>query len=189
MVLNLKPALFPHQVVIAETILDLLPFIKTIYVHSGGIRGQFREPSQMHYVAGEKKSVVRHVENRVIFEFDIEKIMFSKGNIYERRYLPKLVQSRETIVDMFAGIGYFSLPIAIHANPTCIYAIEINPVAYEFLVKNISLNHVEQLVHPILGDRAIIVHDFGGKRRGSGPHYNGGFPGLRRYTFLRHFNW
>jgi len=159
MVMNLKPALLPHQEVIAKAILDLLPFIKTVYLHKGGITGQFRQPSEMYYVAGEQKSTVRHVENRVIFEFDIEKIMFSKGNIAERRYLPNLIKVGETIVDMFAGIGYFSLPIAVHARPARIYAIEINPAAFDFLVKNIALNGVGDVVHPILGDCASIVTD------------------------------
>ena len=159
MVMNLKPQLLPYQEDIANAILELLPFIKTVYLHKGGITGQFREPSEMHYVAGEQKSTVRHVENRVIYEFDIEKIMYSKGNIEERRYLPKLVVPGETIVDMFAGIGYFSLPIAVHARPACIYSIEINPVAYEFLARNVELNNVGEIVHPILGNCADVVGD------------------------------
>jgi tRNA wybutosine-synthesizing protein 2 len=67
------------------------------------------------------------------------------------------VQPGETIVDMFAGIGYFSLPIAVHAQPACIYAIEINPEAYEFLSRNVALNDVREIVHPILGDCAKEV--------------------------------
>lgn len=181
MILNLKPQLIPHQEVIGGAILELLPFIKTIYVHQGGIRGQFREPDQMHFIAGEKKSVVQHVENRVIFEFDIEKIMFSKGNIYERRYLPGLVQSGETIVDMFAGIGYFSLPIAVHAKPACVYAIEINPVAFDFLVRNISLNHVEQIIYPILGDCAVVVQELAEKGVVADRIIMGVFPAPKTY--------
>ena len=44
---------------------------------------------------------------------------------------------------MFAGIGYFTIPIAVHSNVKKIYAIEINPVSYNFLCENIKLNKVE----------------------------------------------
>ena len=53
---------------------------------------------------------------------------------------------------MFAGIGYFSLPIAKHASPEKIYSIEINPVSYKSLVENIKINHLEEKIIPILGD-------------------------------------
>ncbi len=157
MLLNLKPPLLNHQVVIANALLEILPSVKTVYLHTGGISGQFREPNQMCYVAGEQRSVTRHVENHVIFEFDIEKIMFAKGNINERKYLPKLVQPGEIIVDMFAGIGYFSVPIAVHARPSCIYSIEINPVSFGFLQKNIALNKVGSVIKPLLGNCNDIV--------------------------------
>ncbi len=157
MLLNLKSPLLKHQDLIANAILEILPPIKTVYLHAGGIKGQFREPSQVRYIAGEKKSVTRHVENRVVFEFDIEKIMFAKGNINERKYLPRLVQPGEIVVDMFAGIGYFSVPIAVHAKPSLIYSIEINPTSFGFLQKNIALNKVESVIKPLLGNCGDIV--------------------------------
>ncbi len=157
MLLNLKPPLLKHQGLLANAILEILPPIKAVYLHAGGISGQFREPSQVRYIAGEKRSVTRHVENGVIFEFDIEKIMFAKGNINERQYLPKLVQPVEIIVDMFAGIGYFSVPIAVHARPSCIYSIEINPISYGFLQKNIALNKVGSVIKPLLGNCGDVV--------------------------------
>jgi tRNA wybutosine-synthesizing protein 2 len=152
MLLNLKSPLLKYQDVIANAILEILPPIKTVYLHTGGIKGQFREPNQVRYIAGEKKSITRHLENHVVFEFDIEKIMFAKGNINERQYLPKLVQPGEIIVDMFAGIGYFSVPIAVHARPSRIYSIEINPTSFGFLQKNIALNKVESIISPFFGN-------------------------------------
>ncbi len=152
LLLNLKSPLLKHQDSIANAILEILPPIKTVYLHTGGIKGQFREPNQVRYIAGEKKSITRHLENHVVFEFDIEKIMFAKGNINERKYLPKLVQPGEIIVDMFAGIGYFSVPIAVHARPSHIYSIEINPTSFAFLQKNIALNKVESVISPSLGN-------------------------------------
>jgi tRNA wybutosine-synthesizing protein 2 len=52
---------------------------------------------------------------------------------------------------MFAGIGYFSIPIGVHANAKEIYSIEINPNSYHYLCENIKLNKVNNIT-PILGD-------------------------------------
>jgi len=58
-------------------------------------------------------------------------------------------------VDMFAGIGYFSIPMAVHSRPKMVYAIELNPYAHQFLCQNIRANQVQEIVQPILGDCTI----------------------------------
>jgi tRNA wybutosine-synthesizing protein 2 len=63
-----------------------------------------------------------------------------------------IVKQGETVVDMFAGIGYFSIPIAVHSKPAKIYSIEINPISYGYLCENVHLNKVEGVLEPILGD-------------------------------------
>jgi tRNA wybutosine-synthesizing protein 2 len=77
--------------------------------------------------------------------------MFSAGNLQERMRMSR-VGKDEFVIDMFAGIGYFSLPMAVHSRPAKIMAIELNPVACDYLRENIRLNHVQDIVHPILGD-------------------------------------
>ncbi|VVB67377.1 tRNA(Phe) (4-demethylwyosine(37)-C(7)) aminocarboxypropyltransferase [uncultured archaeon] len=114
-----------------------------------GIEGQLREP-QRETIAGIKTETV-HKENGVLFRLDARKIMFSAGNLKERMRM-SLVGKDEFVVDMFAGIGYFTLPMAVHSRPRKIMAIELNPNAYHYLCQNIHLNHVEEIVFPILGD-------------------------------------
>lgn len=63
----------------------------------------------------------------------------------------------ETVVDLFAGIGYFTLPLAVYSKPKIIFACELNPVAYEYLCKNIVLNHVTNVVEPLLGDNRMTA--------------------------------
>jgi len=53
---------------------------------------------------------------------------------------------------MFAGIGYFSVPMAVYSKPKRIFAYEINPDAYHYLCKNIGLNKVQNIVTPFLSD-------------------------------------
>ncbi|MDL2261580.1 class I SAM-dependent methyltransferase family protein [Methanimicrococcus sp. OttesenSCG-928-J09] len=92
-----------------------------------------------------------HKENGCKFKLDVSKIMFSKGNLNEKRNLISECAG-ETVVDMFAGIGYFSIPIAVYSNPARIIAVELNPVSYGYLCENIRLNGVQDIFDPICGD-------------------------------------
>jgi tRNA wybutosine-synthesizing protein 2 len=58
----------------------------------------------------------------------------------------------ETVIDLFAGVGYFTLPMAVYRKPKKIFACEINPVAYDYLCENIVLNDVTSIVEPLLGN-------------------------------------
>ena len=97
------------------------------------------------------------MENKVKFKFNPEKVMFSSGNIDERIRISKLAKHSDTVVDMFAGIGYMCLPIALHSRPAKIIACELNQIAYEYLKENIKLNLVEDIVQPILGDNRECI--------------------------------
>ena len=151
-ILKLDPLLLEYRKVIANAFLKLFPTLRGVYLNSGIIKGKYRVPESIEFLAGEDNPIVEHKEHDVIYKFDITKIMFSKGNLRERKYLTSLVGKNEIIVDMFAGIGYFSLPIAIHSPIERIYSIEINPVAFKYLVENVQINHLEHIIIPINGD-------------------------------------
>jgi tRNA wybutosine-synthesizing protein 2 len=152
MVIKLNPILLEKKELISKACLELNPYMKSVYINLGKVAGTFREPEKIELIAGVDDPIVEHKEHGVIYRFDITRIMFSKGNINERKFLAKLVMENEIIVDMFAGIGYFSLPIAKHANPKTIYSIELNPLSFKFLVDNIKINHFEGIINPILGN-------------------------------------
>jgi len=156
-IIKLNPLLFEKKILIAEKYLDLLPSIKSVYLNSGRVKGQFRTPENIEFLVGIDNSLVKHKEHGVIYKFDFTKIMFSMGNLSERRFLATLVKEGEVIVDMFAGIGYFSLPIAKHSKPKKIFSIELNPDSFKYLTENIKLNHCEDLITPINGDSKIEV--------------------------------
>ena len=65
--------------------------------------------------------------------------------------LSSIVRLGEIVVDMFACVGQFALPIAI-GESSRVFAIEIDPIAYDFLLRNIELNKLESKVVAILGD-------------------------------------
>ena len=122
-----------------------------VLVDTGGIIGKFREPEIKH-IFGRKNTETMHYENGISFHLDPQKIMYSSGNMKERKRMSTISNPSETIVDLFAGIGYFTIPMAIYSKPKKIFACEINPVSFQFLMKNISENNVEDIVEPYLGD-------------------------------------
>ena len=94
---------------IGQAIIHLLPYIKTV-CEIKEIKGELREPN-ISIISGNSTSTI-HKENGVLYKLDVTKVMFSKGNLNERKRLLGQVKDGETVIDMFAGIGYFSLPIA-----------------------------------------------------------------------------
>lgn len=119
-------------------------------VKLGHISGRQRKP-EVELLWGKGTETI-HKENRCLYKMDVSQVMWSKGNTAERMRLTKLVGEDETVVDLFAGIGYFSIPIAVHSQPTKVYAVEINPVSHYYLKENIILNRVVDIIEPVLGN-------------------------------------
>lgn len=119
-----------------------------------GIEGRLREPKVEVLWGSETETV--HKENGVKFKLDCAHLMFSSGNVDERIRMATISNSNEVVVDMFAGIGFFSIPMAVHSKPQKIYALELNPTAHHYLSENVQLNDVEDLVEPVLGDNRIF---------------------------------
>ena len=124
---------------------------KTVLNDVGGISGTYREP-KVGILYGSKNTETIHKENGIRYKLDLQKIMFSSGNMDERKRMANISNKNETVVDLFAGIGYFTIPMAVYSKPKKIFSCEINPIAYEYLCKNIVLNHVTSVVKPLLGD-------------------------------------
>ena len=102
-------------------------------------------------------------ENGCLFKLDLSKVMWSKGNNNERLRIARLVEDGETVIDMFAGIGYFSIPIGVHANAREVISIEINPNSYHFLCENIKLNKLDN-INPVLGDCMVETPKYNADR-------------------------
>mgnify|MGYP001135619605 CR=1 FL=1 len=123
---------------------------RTVMEDIGGIKGVKREPD-LCFLYGDENMETIHLENGIYFKLDVSKIMFSSGNIDERIRMATISSPHETVVDFFSGIGYFTIPMAVYCSPH-IFACELNPIAYEYLLENIKINQVEDRVTCLLGD-------------------------------------
>lgn len=121
------------------------------------IYGTKREPVIKLLYGNDTETINK--ENECLFKLDLKKVMWSKGNNNERIRIAKLVEDNETVIDMFAGIGYFSIPIGVHSNAKQIYSIEINPNSFHYLKENIKLNKISNIT-PLLGDCINITQDY-----------------------------
>jgi len=96
-------------------------------------------------------------ENKIKYNFDITKSMFCRGNITEKLRIAKFDCRNEVIVDLFAGIGYFTLPYLIHAGAKHVYACEWNPNSVKALELNLKIAGVEDKCTVLLGDNRLVA--------------------------------
>jgi len=141
--LNIPEALQDHKQMVAQTYLDVIGMGSVM--EKSRVSGELREPCH-RFLAG-KGTVTTHKENGIRYKIDLSRLMFSSGNINERIRMSK-IEDRGHVVDMFAGIGYFTLPIAKYVGSN-VTSLEKNPISYRYLLENLRLNGVVDSVTPM----------------------------------------
>jgi tRNA wybutosine-synthesizing protein 2 len=96
-----------------------------------------------------------HREQGITYYLDPLRVMFAQGNREEKVRMQRLTIPGERVADMFAGIGYFSIPVALRG--ATVHAMEINPVACMYLERNIRANRVEPHVSVSCGDCRTLL--------------------------------
>ncbi|XP_071425468.1 tRNA wybutosine-synthesizing protein 2 homolog isoform X2 [Pithys albifrons albifrons] len=121
---------------------------------------------------------VEHVDNGIRYTFDVTKCMFSPGNITEKLRVASLPCSGEVLVDLYAGIGYFTLPFLVHAGAAFVHACEWNVHAVEALRRALVLNGVQDRCRVHHGDsRQLELRDTADRvNLGLIPSSEGGWP-------------
>jgi len=148
LIIRLNPKLYKYRKIIGKAILEILPYVHTVVLEKqiGGVK---RQP-KIEVIAGCKNTITTHKEHGAKFILDVSKIMWSKGNKKEKEVMMNAVKPGEVVVDMFAGIGYWSIFLAKKAKK--VYSIDLNPDAVEYLRKNAFLNKVENKIEILEGD-------------------------------------
>ena len=150
-VIEIPLELKTYQNAIGEAILQTHGNIRTVLAKAGAISGPYRVRGYT-FIAGEQKTQTIHKEFGCQFHVDIAKAYFSPRLSYEHERIAALVRADETVLDLFAGVGPFSVLIAKKNPKVKVYAVDINPEAVDLLKVNVRVNRVENRVFPILGD-------------------------------------
>jgi tRNA wybutosine-synthesizing protein 2 len=137
--------------------------VRTILRHRGPIDGELRHPRLEVLLDGPTETDV--LEGGVRWRFDAAQIMFSSGNRTERQRAGLLVRPGESVVDLFAGIGYFALPAAKVGRAGRVFAVDRNPLSVHYLAVNARRNGVEDRMEIRLGDNRGVEIPGGGADR------------------------
>jgi len=141
---------------IAEAIMDTHREVKAVWRQSGSVSGGYRLRG-LEFLLGEKTTETLYREHGCVYKTDLRKAYFSPRLSYERLRVAKLIQPEEVVLNMFAGVGCYSISIAKHSQPLKVYSVDINPVAVQYLRENIRLNRVADVVVPIQGDAKRVT--------------------------------
>jgi len=149
--------------IIAKILINKIKTVKTVFQQISSVQGEYRT-RRLCFLTGINKSITEYREHGCIFKVDVLKTYFSPRLSTERLRVSKLIRTNEIIVNMFAGIGTYSIILA-KKNPDCIvYSIDSNPDATDLCIINSKLNKVQDRVIPILGNaRTIIATQLKGK--------------------------
>jgi len=147
-----------YKTAIGEAILKTNQKVRTVLAKAGAVGGTYRL-RKFTIVAGEPKTDTIHKEYGCQYQVDVTKAFFSPRLSFEHRRVASLVEEGDIVIDLFAGVGPFSIQIAKNHQSATVYAVDVNPDAVEYLKKNIRLNRVMGKVHPISGDARQVVKD------------------------------
>ena len=157
-IIEIPSELSEYKSVIGEAILNTHRNVRVVLAKAGKVTGTFRL-RDLDFIAGEKRTKTLYREYGCSYYVDVAKAYFSPRLSHEHQRVAQLVAETETVVDLFAGVGPFAVPIAKNCSSVKVYAIDINPVAIELLGRNARLNRVESRIHPIVGDARQIFNE------------------------------
>jgi tRNA (guanine37-N1)-methyltransferase len=141
---------------IADAIMASNVRAKTVVNRASKVRGEFRV-RDWEVLAGDGTETV-HREYGYEFALDIAAVYFSPRLATERHRVVERVAASEHVVDMFAGVGPFAIPMADRGAE--VVGVDVNPVAIEYLRENAERNGVSDRVTAIEGDVREVAVDY-----------------------------
>jgi len=143
---------------IAKILISKIKSVNTVFQQVSAVEGEYRT-RKLCFLAGTNKTNTEYKEHGCLFKVDVVNTYFSPRLSTERLRISKLINQKEKIINMFAGVGTYSIILA-KKNPDCIvYSIDSNPIAHNLCVINSKLNKVQDRVIPILGNARSIIEN------------------------------
>jgi len=154
-IVRIPDLLLPKKKLIGETLLNEVKVIKSVFYQASPVEGDFRTRN-LEILAGEDKTETEYKEFGCRFTVDVANAFFSPRLSTERERIANLVRDGEILVNMFAGVGMFSI-MAAKKKKCTVYSIDINPIASKLCEKNIELNKTLGKVISINGEASKII--------------------------------
>ena len=159
-IVKLRPEVKVQESELAQAILGEMKNVRCVYGQEGGIEGDFRL-RKLRHLGGEERTVTMHKENGIRLKLDVETCYFSPRLSTERLRIAEKVPPGEKVLNMFAGVGPYSVLIA---KKTRVWSCELNSAAVKFHAENNKLNKVEARVTMIEGDAMRLPERLPGEK-------------------------
>lgn len=153
-IIKLPDELLIYKQEIGEAILKANKSIETVVIDTG-VEGEERV-RRLEIVAGKMDTQTVYKEYGIELEMDPSKVYFSPRLATEHWRIAQMVEKDEVVLDMFCGVGPFSILIAKHRNPKKIYSLDVNEDAIRYLKRNIERNKISN-VTALHGDSKVLV--------------------------------
>lgn len=154
-ILRIPDSLLSKRKIIGKVLLEKVKTAKSVFYQSSPVEGDYRI-RRLELLAGDDNTVTEYKENGCRFKVDVEKTFFSPRLSTERLRIANLIQDGETVINMFGGIGMFSI-VAAKKKRCHVYNIDINPYAAKLCSENILLNKLKGKVESIEGNTTEII--------------------------------
>ena len=156
-IVRIPDSLVSKKQIIGKTLLEQVSTANSVFYQSSPVEGDFRT-RKLEVIAGEDKTQTEYKENGCRFIVDVEKAFFSPRLSTERERIAGLVKDGEVIINMFGGVGMFSLLAA--KNTACtVYNIDLNPVATELCKENVQINKLKGDVISLNRDATEVINE------------------------------
>lgn len=155
-VIEIPEELVSYKGLIGESLLRIHPRVHTVLGKVGGIRGEFRL-REFEVLAGKGETRTVHREHGCLYHLDLASTFFTPRLAYERLRVAEEAKPQEVILDMFAGVGPFSILTAKRCGDVKVFAIDKNPGAFRYLCENVTINRATGAVVSVLGDSATTA--------------------------------
>ena len=147
-----------EQVQIAEALHKLYPKIRTIAAVPLHARtDDCYRTRNLTVIWGDPSLETTYCERGCRFRVDLKRVFLSPRLSYERMRIAQKVAPGETVLNMFAGVGCYSILIAKLQPHATVYSVDMNPYAVAYMQENVALNRVAGRVIPVLGDAADVA--------------------------------
>jgi len=155
-IIRIPREIYDRRKQVAEAVMEVNNHIRTVLCQVAPVGGSFRLRG-LRWVLGERKTRTTYREYGCVLKVDLARTYFSPRLAYERMRMAELVKPGEEVVNMFAGVGSFSIAIARHSLAKRIHSIDINVDAVALMKENVRLNGVEDKIVPMLGDAMDLI--------------------------------
>lgn len=155
-IIKIPDSLNQKKRLIAKVLLQKVNNAYSVFCQTSGVQGDYRL-RKLEFLAGINSPITYYKENGCTFKIDVANAYFSPRLSTERMRIASMVKDNEVIVNLFGGVGTYSILIARKNKTAMVYSIDSNIFAHELCIENSTINKVNDRVVSLLGDAKLVV--------------------------------